>query len=484
MKKTGILLPIFSLPSKYGIGTFGKSAYEFVNFLADAGQSYWQILPLNPTSFGDSPYQSPSAFAGNPYFIDPDILFSEGLLTEEDLAELSPTSEKIDYGKLYSERYPMLHRAFLRFKENTPDDFFVFLKSEASWLESYALFMSLKAAYGGKELQLWSYEDAHRTKLEDLSEKYRDEMDFHKFVQYIFDKQWLALRAYANERGIEIIGDIPIYVSLDSSDVFGSPESFLLDEQLRPTAVAGVPPDDFSKEGQLWGNPLYDWDKMCEDGYSWWCRRIARATALYDKIRIDHFVGFSNYFSIPADASSALDGKVCPGVGYRLFIRIRELVPGASIIAEDLGMLQGGVKELLAATGFPGMKVMQFSFGGADNPHAPENHTPNSVVYTGTHDNPTTLGFYRSLSKYARSKIRKKLPKKYKNINDRFIDYAMSTPAETVIIPMQDYLGLDNSARINEPSTSENNWSFILPANYASEKTKKRIIMHTEKFNK
>ena len=484
MKKTGILLPIFSLPSDYGIGTFGAAAYEFVDFLKKTNQSYWQILPLNPTSFGDSPYQSPSAFAGNPYFIDPELLVRDGYLEDGDLASLSKTGEKIDYGIIYNERFPLLRRAFLRFSENVPEDFFEFLKREGYWLENYALFMALKEANGGRAFHEWSYDEIHKTDLEALTEKHSDEIEFQYFLQYIFDKQWKTLKKYANERGIEIIGDIPIYVSLDSADVYGSPESFLLDKDLKPTLVAGVPPDDFSKEGQLWGNPLYDWDKMREDGYTWWCKRVKRASELYDKIRIDHFLGFSNYFAIPSGAKSALEGTVKKGVGYTLFIRIREEVPKASIIAEDLGMLQDGVAELLSATGFPGMKVMQFSLGGKDNPHAPENHTENCVVYTGTHDNPTSLGFYKSLSEWEKRKLRARLPKTSRNTLERFIDYALSTPAKTVIIPIQDYLALGNEARINAPSTDEGNWTFIMPKSYNSEKVIKKIISHTKDFNR
>ena len=484
MKKTGILLPIFSLPSQYGIGTFGKSAYEFVDFLAKTRQSYWQILPLNPTGFGDSPYQSPSAFAGNPYFIDPELLVRDGYLDEKDLESLTKSGEKIDYGIIYNERFPLLRRAFSRFSKNVPEDFFLFLKREAYWLENYALFMALKNANGGRAFHEWQYDEIHKTNIEALKEQHSEEIDFWYFLQYLFDKQWKSLKLYANTRGIEIIGDIPIYVSLDSADVYGAPENFLLDKDLKPTMVAGVPPDDFSKEGQLWGNPLYDWDKMRESGYSWWCQRVKRASELYDKIRIDHFLGFSNYFAIPAGASSALEGTIKKGVGYSIFIRIREEVPRASIIAEDLGMLQEGVPELLAATGFPGMKVMQFSLGGKDNPHAPENHVENCVVYTGTHDNPTSLGFYKSLTEWEKRKLRARLPKTSRNTLDRFIDYALSTLAKTVIIPIQDYLGLGNEARINAPSTDVGNWCWIMSKDYNTEKLIAKILSHTKKFNK
>ena len=481
MRKTGILLPIFSLPSKYGIGTFGAEAYDFVDFLKESKQSYWQILPLNPTAFGDSPYQSPSAFAGNPYFIDPELLVKDGYLTDGDLEGITAPRGKIDYGILYNERYPLLFRAFKRFLEKVPEDFYVFLKKEEYWLKNHALFMALKEKNGGAPFFSWPGNEIKKEKLDELISENEERYDFHLFLQYIFDKQWKALKLYANENGIEIIGDIPIYVSLDSADVFGNPEIFLLGEDFKPTLVAGVPPDEFSEEGQLWGNPLYDWDKMREDGYSWWCKRVRRASELYDKIRIDHFVGFSNYYAIPADSESALTGEIKKGVGYSLFIRIREEVPGASIIAEDLGMLQDGVSELLLATGFPGMKVMQFSMGGGDNPHALSNHTENSVVYTGTHDNPTALGFYKSMSEREKRAFRKLLPKTERNTVSRFIDYAMSSVAKTVIIPIQDYLALDNSARINTPSTSEGNWSWILPKNYKTNKLIEKIIRHTQK---
>ncbi len=476
MKKCGILLPIFSLPSKYGIGGFGKSAFDFVDFLYRSGQSIWQILPLTQTAFGDSPYQSPSAFAGNPYFIDPDILFEKGYLTEDDLAALTPTGEYIDYGKIYAERYPMLRRAYSRFKNNIPEGYADFLRENSYWLDTYALFMSIKEDMGGGDFHSWDAPLLHRENPEELYNKYADEMDYIRFVQYEFYVEWQAVRAYANSRGILIMGDLPIYVSCDSADIWGSPEQFLLDENLYPVRVAGVPPDAFSATGQLWGNPLYNWEYMKEDGYSWWCTRISHACKLYDKIRIDHFVGFSNYFSIPKDAATPAEGVIMMGPGYPLFERIKECVPSASIVAEDLGMLQNGVPELLAKTGFPGMKVIQFSFDdNPDNPHNPKNHTHNCVVYTGTHDNPTAKSFWDSLSRSAKLRYARRMPQGYKASVDRMVAYAMSSVADTVIIPIQDYMILGDEARINAPSTAAGNWSFILKEGYNRTTLAKKI---------
>lgn len=467
MKKCGILLPVFSLPSKYGIGTFGESAYTFIDFLDRTGQSLWQILPLTQTSFGDSPYQSPSAFAGNPYFIDPDILFERGYLDKSDLEALTPTGDYIDYGRLYQERYPMLRRAFARFCEAIPEDYEDFLRENEFWLDNYALFMSIKDDMGGGDFHNWDEDLLLRRDLPALRERYALSMDFYRFVQYEFARQWKALKAYAASKDVQIIGDLPIYVSCDSADLWSEPEQFLLDGRLVPTRVAGVPPDDFSATGQLWGNPLYNWEKMSEGGYTWWIERIKHAAKLYDKIRIDHFVGFSNYFSIPKDALTPAEGVVLMGPGYAIFERIKAAVPEADIIAEDLGMLRCGVDELLARTGFPGMKVIQFSFeGGESNPHTLSNHIPQSVTYTGTHDNPTSRGFWDSLSRSQKLRYARRMPTGYKNSVDRMIAYAMSSVSDTVIIPMQDYLGLGDEARINAPSTTGANWAWVMSEDY------------------
>lgn len=485
MRSAGILLPVFSLPSKYGIGTFGKKAYEFVDFLHLGRQSYWQILPLVPTSFGDSPYQSVSAFAGNPYFIDPEILLEKGYVREEDLSLLSDGGAYIDYGALYRERYPFLRRAYEGFRRSPPADFAAYCEREGEWLTPYALFMVLKETLPGQTFRDWDGDTLHRRNFDALCARYAEQMDFWRFLQYEFEAEWLALKAYANARGIRIIGDLPIYVSSDSADVWAHPEQFLLDGDLRSTKVAGVPPDAFSAEGQLWGNPLYDWAYMKEDGYRWWKSRLARSARLYDRIRIDHFVGFSNYYAIPADASDALGGEILPGPGAPFFASVRQAIGRVDIIAEDLGMLQEGVPELLATTGFPGMKVIQFSFFGEDNPHALARHTRNCVVYTGTHDNQTLAGFWRGLSVEVRRSLSRRFPQGYPHIIDRVIAYAMSSVADTVIIPMQDYMRLGDEARINTPAVlSSRNWAWRLPADYSRASVGRRILTLTCDFSR
>jgi len=476
MKKCGILLPIFSLPSEYGIGSFGKSAYNFVDFLDRAGQSYWQILPLSQTAFGDSPYQSPSAFAGNPYFIDPDILFEKGYIEKSDLEALTKAEKHVDYGRLYEERYPLLRKAHQGFVANIPDGYADFLKENAYWLDDYSLFMAIKNKNGGGDFHFWQSAELHKENIDALREELKEEISFCCFIQYEFIAQWKDLRKYANSKGIKIIGDLPIYVSCDCADLWAEPSQFLLDENLWPAKVAGVPPDDFSATGQLWGNPLYDWEYMKSTGYDWWVRRIRHAAVLYDKIRIDHFIGFSNYFSIPKDATTPLEGSVMKGPGYEIFEVIKREVPEADIIAEDLGMLREGVDELLLRTGFPGMKVIQFSFEGGDsNPHTLKNHTENCVVYTGTHDNPTAKGFLDTLDRSQKLRYSRRMPRGYKSGVDRMIAYAMSSVADTVIIPMQDYLKLGDEARINSPSTKEGNWGFILPNGALKTTLSKRI---------
>lgn len=480
MRRAGILLPVFSLPNAYGIGTFGKSAYDFVDFLKLSGQSIWQILPLTQTGFGDSPYQSPSAFAGNPYFIDPDILFEKGYVTADDLAALSPTGARIDYARLFAERYPFLRTAYIGFLRDIPDDYYDFCKSEADWLDDYALFMAIKEQLDYRAFTGWDSALLLRKNLPAMREENRYRMGFWKFLQYEFSGEWRALRAYAESRGILIMGDLPIYVAADSADVWAHPECFLLDENRRPTKVAGVPPDLFSATGQLWGNPIYDWDAMARDGYSWWIRRFARARDLYDFIRIDHFVGFSNYYAIPATADNALHGELRSGVGYPFFEKVRDALGKLNIVAEDLGTLQNGVKELLAATGFPNMRVLQFGFEGKDNPHAPENYVPNCVAYTGTHDNTTLSAFWQELSRGEQCSYAHRLPKRYANVVDRLIDAVLSSVADTAIVPMQDYLRLGKSARINEPSTGEGNWTWMLPKDYARAPVIRRIFLMTK----
>lgn len=463
----GILLPISSLPSPYGIGTFGKEAYAFVDFLKKAKQKYWQVLPLGPTSYGDSPYQSFSAFAGNPYFIDLDTLISEGLLTKEDVdCDWFETPQYVNYEKIYNNRFTVLHKAFAAYQ---PDEAYeAFLKENDWWLQEYASYMAIKAHFNSVSWQKWD-EDIRARKPEAVK-KYEtllaDEIAFWKFTQYKFYEQWGKLKSYANEVGISIIGDIPIYVALDSADVWCHPEQFQLDQRLRPTRVAGVPPDAFSATGQLWGNPLYRWEDMKLDGFSWWRKRIAQNAKLYDIIRIDHFVGIAHYFSIDAKAETAVDGYWVDGPGEDFLTAVMEAVGDKKIIAEDLGIIIPKVYEMLDRFGFPGMAVLQFAFdSGASNKYLPHNHKKNLIVYGGTHDNDTMVGYISTAGfetmRFAREYLNVKTNDQVLNA---MIRAGYCSVADTVIFPMQDYLKLDGNARINTPSTLGFNWQWRLAA--------------------
>lgn len=466
MRTSGVLMPIFSLASDYGIGTLGKEAYNFVDFLNKAGQTYWQILPVGVTSFGDSPYQSFSSYAGNPYFIDLDLLIDDELLKKEEVTALDwgKDSSKVDYELMYQNRYKILKTAFLRFKEDIPKDFYEFHKENELWLENFALFCAIKDYHKGASFDYW--EDDFKFKKAEAIEKIETELSdsilFYKTIQYFFFKQWKELKEYANNKGVYIIGDIPIYVAYDSADVWSSPQGFLLDENLKPKSVAGCPPDAFSDDGQLWGNPLYDWDYMEQNGFDWWIKRIGFATKLYDVVRIDHFRAFSAYFSIPYGAKNAKGGEWVKGPGKKLFKAIENKLGKPNIIAEDLGTIDDDVRDLLEFTGFPGMKVLQFAFSpDCESSYLPHNIPENCVVYTGTHDNDTAIGYIENASDREEEFIRKYLRiSKNESFNWEFIKSALATPADTVILQMQDFLGLDNSARINKPSTSDGNWQW------------------------
>ncbi|MBQ7661241.1 MAG: 4-alpha-glucanotransferase [Clostridia bacterium] len=469
MRTSGVLLPIFSLPSPYGVGTLGKSAYEFADFLARAGQSFWQVLPTAPTGFGDSPYQSFSSFAGNPYFIDLDLLKKDKLLRGEELAGARTAGGRVDYAALYRTRFPLLRRAYERFILRLPPDFFEYCRKNDDWLSDYALFMAIKDARGGASFDVW--EDglkfrrpaAMRRAVKTLAH----DVGFYKFLQYEFEKQWRALRAYANERGVRIIGDIPIYVSADSADVWANPKDFCLDRALRPKKVAGCPPDAFSADGQLWGNPIYDWRYQARHGFSFWCRRIARQAAFFDVLRIDHFRGFASYYAIPAGAATAATGQWEKGPGVTLFRAIARAVGDFPIIAEDLGCITPDVKKLLAACGYPGMKVLQFAF----DPHTPSDYLPhryetkNAVVYVGTHDNDTATGWMRSApAEEVAYAVR------YLGLNAKegyawgFMRGAAASACDTAIYTAQDLLSLDSRARLNTPSVAAGNWTWRLTA--------------------
>ncbi len=458
-------MPIFSLSSSGGIGTFGKEAYRFVDFLEKAGQSWWQLLPLNPTNYGDSPYQSFSSYAGNPYFIDPEMLIAEKLLTAEEFNsfDFGDDETKVDYGKLYKNRIPMLKIAYRRFVPD--DDYREFCDRNKHWLDEYALFMALKNANDDNDWYQWDEPLRVReaSALEKARAAYGDTMNFYRFVQFKFYDQWFKLKNYANERGIGIIGDIPIYVANDSADVWGNPEQFMLQKDLKPRLVAGCPPDAFSEDGQLWGTPLYDWKRMKSDGYIWWKTRLSHALSIYDTVRIDHFRGFESFYAIPYGSDTAKNGKWMKGPDINLFKELKkEFGDNLPIIAEDLGFLTPAVLKLLAASGFPGMKVLQFAFDSReDSDYLPHNYTRNCVVYTGTHDNDTIIGWTTTAPQ-----ADVEMARKYLHVtNDEGFNWAMmraalSSVADTCILMMHDFIGLGSEARINTPSTLGNNWQW------------------------
>lgn len=474
--KSGILMPVSSLPSPYGIGTFGRGAFDFIDFLDACGQKCWQVLPLNPTSYGDSPYQSPASIAGNPYFIDPDLLCGDGLLTEEETAEVKNDSVRVDYGWLFNTRYDLLRKAYARF---TPDrSFAAFCRKNAAWLDDYALFMALKVHYGYRPWTTWEpcHKNVHEARAQ--MDAFAGECGFWKWIQYTFMKQWRAVCDYAHEKGILIIGDMPIYVAHDSMDVWRAPEQFLLDENYNPTVVAGCPPDGFSPDGQLWGNPIYNWEKMKEDGFSWWLDRVEKNFAIYDLVRIDHFRGFAGYYSIPYGESTARNGRWESAPGLELFRRVREKFPRGRIIAEDLGFITEDVRELLTDTDFPGMKILQFAFYDEDSEYLPRVYTTdNCIVYTGSHDSDCTLSWLRNLQGDALARFERECPRKQgQDALWAVIELAMRSRANLAVVPIQDYLGLTNEeGRMNVPAVAEGNWSWRINPLYAAEERIDRI---------
>ena len=464
MRRSGVLMHITSLPSPYGIGTLGKEAMRFVDFLESAGQSCWQILPLSQTGFGDSPYQSISTYSGNPYMIDLDILVEEGWLKKEEVAAVDwgKNPSKVDFAGMYEKRYPLLRKAFARFREKIPADYDAFGWEESAWLEDYALFMAIKNDKNGASWDTWE-EDLRMRKpeaIEAAKRKLGTEMFFWKMVQYFFFRQWRAVKAYANQKGIRIIGDIPIYVSADSVDVWANPWYFALDKDGRPEEVAGCPPDAFSADGQLWGNPIYRWDRMQQDGYDWWVRRLGHNLKIYDIVRIDHFRGLDSYYCIPAGHQNAKKGYWRKGPGMDFFRALKERLGEMPLIAEDLGYLTPSVRLLLADSGYPGMKVLQFAFGSDEtNAYLPHHHANNSVIYTGTHDNHTNNGWWESISLKERRTVRERLhAEPEEKPNDLMMRAAMESVCNTCILTMQDLLDLGAEARMNEPSTSGKNW--------------------------
>ena len=468
MRKSGVLMHLSSLPSPYGIGTMGQTAHEFVDFLHRAGQSYWQILPICPTSYGDSPYQSFSTFAGNPYFIDLDELARSGLLDPEEYAGLDwgSRADRVDYGILYQKRYKVLQKAAERALQLPNPEFDAFCTQNASWLDDYALFMTLKTAYKGVPWLEWE-EPLRRRDPEAIAQKQAEcaqDIAFWKVIQFFFYRQWDALRRYANGKGISIIGDIPIYIALDSVDAWAHPELFQLDENQRPRDVSGCPPDGFSDDGQLWGNPLFDWEYMKQDGYSWWIQRIDFLCKVYNILRIDHFRGFDSYYAIPYGSPNAAGGKWHKGPGMELFRAVEQTIGRQHIIAEDLGFLTDSVRQMLKESGFPGMKVLEFAFDSRDSSnhdYLPHNYTPHCVAYTGTHDNDTIQGWMTSADPADVARAREYLHlDDPKNDHWNMMKALWSTVAELTIVQAQDLLGLGSESRMNTPSTTENNWQW------------------------
>lgn len=494
MKKergAGILMPVSSLPSPYGIGTLGASAYEFVDSLKKAGQSYWQVLPVGPTSFGDSPYQSFSAFAGNPYFIDLDILKEDSLLMQEEIDAYSwgADAETVDYAILYQNRFPLLHKAYERSTHQKHADFEKFVQENAYWLDDYCLYMALKFYFKGQEWSLW--EEGLRYRNKESVKKYehllKEEIGFWKFCQYQFFKQWNNLKDYANDKGIYIIGDIPLYVALDSADVWSHPDLFELDERRRPIHIAGVPPDCFSEDGQRWGNPLYRWKRMRKDKYHWWYERMHANAKLYDVIRIDHFIGIVHYWSIPASCPTAVEGEWIKGPGKRLTKVIRKATKGSDIIAEDLGIVSPAVRKLINETGWPGMKILEFAFDGdAGNEYLPHHYLDsNCLVYGGTHDNQTLMGYYKDKSKKELKFLMDYLHiKRVDQIPKAMLRAAYGSVADTVIFQMQDILELDDSARMNEPSTVGKNWRWRMKPGAFGKKDIKRLKKYCKTYGR
>jgi len=499
-RASGILLHITSLPSRYGIGDLGREAYEFVDFLVSTGQSFWQVLPLHPTGYGNSPYQCFSLFAGNPLFISLDKLAGEGLLLPSDLENVPPfPTHRVDYGAVIEFKNSLLRKSLVNFNRRlfaSSSQFRAFTEENASWLDDYALFMAVKEAHNGSVWNMWAEAIRQRQPqaLKHWRQKLALEVQYYKYLQYQFFRQWGELKQYCNQRGIRIIGDMVLYPALDSADVWSHQELFYLDAQGKPNVVAGVPPDYFSETGQLWGNPLYRWDVLTKDGYAWWTERFRVMLKVVDIVRLDHFRGFEKYWEIPATETTAVKGQWVEGPGAALFEALKEALGALPVIAEDLGVITPEVVALREQLGFPGMKVLQFAFDPEDESSKPYNYPPNCVVYTGTHDNDTVIGWFRGGARSStrsdpEARTERELALNYlgtdgKEINWDFIRLALASAAATAIVPLQDVLGLGSEARMNLPATSEGNWEWRFTFDMLTEEIKNRLRQMTKIYGR
>lgn len=486
-RSSGILLPVFSLPSDYGIGTMGKAAYSFVDFLKKSNQSYWQILPIGPTSYGDSPYQCLSSFAGNPYFIDLDILVSEGLLSKNDLKALRCDSDYIDYENLYNTRFDVLKKAAANGLKADNGEFSEFVGKNRDWVYDFALYSALKEHFGMKPWYCWPEDIRKRDaqKIAYYNELLESEIDAVIYIQYLFYKQWIALKNYANKNGVKIIGDMPIYVAYDSADVWAEPQFFKLNSDGSPRCIAGVPPDAFSADGQLWGNPIYDWDALKGDGYGFWIRRVGAAARVYDVIRIDHFRGLESYWEVPTGAETAKPGKWVKGPGISFINMLTSWFNDTEFIAEDLGVLTDDVKDMLAQSGLPGMKVLEFAFEPEEGGSAylPHKYGENCVCYIGTHDNDTLLGWYKSAKK-SEIKFAKEYLSSGEDFSDSVIRAGMRSAANLFVTQMQDWLSLGSEGRINTPGTSLGNWCWRMKKGVLTAALAKKIGGITKTYSR
>lgn len=488
MRKSGILLAVSSLPGKYGIGTLGKGAYDFIDFLKKSGQYYWQILPINPISFGNSPYQSFSAFAFNPYYIDLDEPVSMKLLDEDECSEYhwGNSEKKVDYSAIYENRSKILKKAAERFDTNNMR-YAEFCACNSFWLDDYAFFMALKEKYDMRPLSQFPLSVRVRDEktLKSLKAECEREINFHKITQFLFYEQWIKLKKYANHNGVHIIGDIPIYVSSDSSDVWAHPELFCVGCDMAVQEMAGCPPDDFSPDGQLWGNPVYDWSIHKKNGYDWWIKRLKQANELFDTVRIDHFRGFYSFYCIPAESKTARSGEWKRADGEDFILSVKKAIPNISVIAEDLGFIDSEIKARMASSGFPGMRILQFAFSGTDNDNLPHNYSENCVVYTGTHDNDTVKGWVMNAG---RDEVELAMDyfgvNNVRQLNDAFIRAALSSVADTAIIPMQDYLGQGSESRMNIPSTLGDNWTYRIKYSDIDDNLTQKIYRQTKLYHR